>query len=317
MPLSVVEETIIQAVDQVGPSVVTVATTQVARDAWLRPFPVEGMGSGVIVSDDGLIVTNHHVVRGARTAEVRLPDGRRERATYVGGDPTSDLALLRIDASGLSPAKLGDSDALRVGQFAIAIGSPFGQLLNGPTVTVGVVSALHRTLQSDRGVIDDVIQTDAPINPGNSGGALLDSSGRVIGINTAIISQAQGIGFAIPINHVKHVVEQVLRHGRVVRSWIGIQGVTLDTSTAGRLNIPEEEGVLVLGVVPGGPADRAGLREGDVVTHVGDQALSKMEALRVVLDRSAPGRSIELRIRRRGGGRKVTVDLEERLEVAR
>lgn len=211
MPLTQFEESITGVVDRVGPSVVTITTMQLARDQFLRPFPLEGVGSGVLVDEQGIIVTNHHVVNGARRATVHYGDGRRVEAKHLGGDPDADIAVLGVPRPGLPAVPMADSTKLRVGQLAIAIGSPYGQMLNGPTVTAGVVSALHRRLESPRGVIEDLIQSDAPINPGNSGGPLLDSSGRIIGINTAIIPYAQGIGFAVPSHTAKRVLDGVVQ----------------------------------------------------------------------------------------------------------
>jgi S1-C subfamily serine protease len=310
MPLTQLEETITHVVDAVGPSVVTISTMQVARDQYLRPFPMEGIGSGVLIDADGLIVTNHHVVNGTGKATVHLSDGRSVEARYVGGDAEYDVALLRIPRPGLPAAALGDSNTLRVGQLAIAIGSPFGQILGGPTVTTGVVSALHRRLQSQRGVIDDLIQSDAPINPGNSGGPLLNSSGEIIGINTAIIPFAQGIGFAVPVQIVKEVRDQILAYGHVRRPWIGISAVTHSAALARQNNIDYSPGALVFNVEDDSPAHEAGVREGDLIREVGDVPIDSVEGLKHALGSHALGSKVSLRIVR--GGRIVRVNVVPR-----
>ena len=312
MPLNQLEEAITKVVEDVGPSVVTISTVQVARDQFLRTFPIEGIGSGVILAEDGLIVTNHHVVRNARRAEVTLQDGRRFEADYVAGNPESDLALLRIPAKGLRAAPMGDSGALRVGQLAIAIGSPFGQVLNGPTVTVGVVSALHRNLAGPGAVIEDLLQTDAPINPGNSGGALLDSQGRIIGINTAIIPQAQGIGFAIPIHRVQALLQDAKADPNRDRPWLGIGGITLSPFVAKQNDIADERGVAVFSIEPGSPAASAGLRERDVIVGLEGQMLHSVEQLKSKIASKRPGDGVQLDLRREGRLRKLLVPLASR-----
>lgn len=312
IPLTQIEEAVTGVVDRVGPSVVTIATVQMARDQYWRAFPIEGVGSGVIVSNDGLLVTNHHVIRNARTAKVALRDGREFEATYIGGDPESDLAILRIPAKNLPAAQLGDSDALRVGQLAIAIGSPFGNMLDGPTVTVGVVSALRRTLQSPGGNMEGLVQTDAPINPGNSGGPLLDSSGKIIAINTAIIPHAQGIGFAVPVNRVRQVLDQVRDHGRVMRPWLGIAGVTLTPKIAKEHGLDPPGGVLVFQVDAGSPAARAHLEQGDVLRSFDNKPLKDVTELRERIASLPPGAIVELGYERYGEPRRVSVTLRER-----
>lgn len=296
MPLTEHEKTITGVVERATPSVVGITTVEILRDARYRPFPREGIGSGVILSGDGLIVTNHHVVRDARAARMALSDGRRLEARLVGGDPESDLALLRVEANDLVPARLADTSALQVGQTAIAIGNPYGQILDGPTVTVGVVSALHRTLRLDGGSMDDLLQTDAPINPGNSGGALLDTEGRVIGINTAIIPYAQGIGFAVPSNLVQQVAKDLLAHGRVRRPWLGVYGITLTPRIARRHDLRTDRGVLVLDVEPDSPADLSGLRNGDVLTQIGAQRIASVDDLRRLVAARQPEEALPLHI---------------------
>jgi len=243
----------------------------------------EGSGSGVLVTPDGFLLTNNHVVQGNEHVRVRLGDGTELAGRVVGADPWTDLALVQAASSGLPFATLGDSGKLRVGQLVVAVGSPFGF---ESTVTAGVISALSRTLRSITGhLVDNVIQTDAALNPGNSGGPLVDSQGRVIGINTAIIRPAQGICFAIPVNMAKHILPQLMQHGRVVRGYLGLhaRNVPVPAVVVRRLGLPAATGVEVIGVEPDGPADQAGLEEEDVVVALGDQPITSVDDLHKLL----------------------------------
>jgi len=259
------------AVDRVSPSVVNVEVHHAApqqasgRARSGEPRERRGGGSGFVFTPDGLILTNSHVVHDATRIEVTLPDGRRAPAHTIGDDPATDLAVIRIDASGLQAVPLGDSQQLRPGQMAIAIGNPYGFQ---STVTAGVISALGRSLRSYSGrLIEDVIQTDAALNPGNSGGPLVDSRGQVIGVNTATILPAQGICFAIGINTAKFVASRLLRDGRIRRSYIGVsaQTVPIHRRVIRFYNLERETGVVVVGIEDRSPARTAGLREGDVI----------------------------------------------------
>src|SRR3984957_14969110 len=259
------------AVEKVSPSVVNIEVHQSAgRTRSGEERERRGGGSGFVFTPDGLILTNSHVVHEARRIEVTVADRRRMPASLIGDDPASDLAVIRIDEPridepGLTAASLGDSQRLRVGQVAIAIGAPYGFQ---STVTAGVVSALGRSLRSYSGrLIDDVIQTDASLNPGNSGGPLVDSAGRVVGVNTATILPAQGICFAIGINTAKFVASRLLRDGRIRRSYIGVsaQTVPVHRRVVRFYDLPKETGALVLSVEESSPAQRAKLREGDVI----------------------------------------------------
>jgi S1-C subfamily serine protease len=238
-----------------------------------------GSGSGILFTPDGFLLTNHHVVGGHREVRVRLSDGRELNGEVVGADPWTDLAIVQASSSGLPYAGFGDSAKLRVGQLVVAIGSPLGF---ESTVTAGVVSALSRTLRSITGhLVDNVIQTDAALNPGNSGGPLVDSKGRVIGINTAVIPAAQGICFAIPINMAKHILPQLMQHGRVVRGYLGIhaQNVPIPQHLLRQHNLGQQTGVGVLNVEEGSPADQAGILEEDVLIALGDQPIPDVDAL--------------------------------------
>ncbi|GBD29252.1 Putative serine protease HhoB [bacterium HR32] len=266
------ESVVIQVVEKVRPSVVNIQTRGFAPDFFGQLFPQEGAGSGVIVSEDGYILTNNHVIRNATQIRVRLLDGTELEGRVVGTDPPSDLAVIKVDPRGrrLPAAELGDSHALRVGQLAIAIGNPFGL---GSTVTVGVVSALNRSIQVPGFVIDNLIQTDAAINPGNSGGALVNSAGQVVGINTAIIPQAQGIGFAIPSSVARSVMEQLIRTGTVQRPFFGVAYVEVTPELAQAYGLAADHGVLVQQVVPGSGAEAAGLRPLDIVVEMGGRRI--------------------------------------------
>jgi S1-C subfamily serine protease len=242
-----------------------------------------GSGSGVFFTPDGFLLTNHHVVRGAERVRVRLSDGRELSGRVVGEDPWTDLAVVQAAVGGVPHAELGDSAKLRVGQLVVAIGSPLGF---ESTVTAGVVSALGRTLRSITGhLVDAVIQTDAALNPGNSGGPLVDSRGRVIGINTAVIQPAQGICFAIPINMAKHILPQLMQHGRVVRGYLGLhaRNVPVPPAMVRLHKLPNKTGVEVMAVEEGAPASDAGLEEEDVIVSLGDQPTATVDDLHKLL----------------------------------
>jgi S1-C subfamily serine protease len=294
---------VIHAVERASPSIIGVRRGRRGRaDAF------DGAGSGVLFTTDGFALTNNHVVRDADRIEASLHDGRMIEADLVGADPDTDLALIRLRTSQLPPAELGDSDRLKVGQLAIAIGNPLGLQA---TVTAGVVSALRRTLRGESGrLIEDVIQTDAALNPGNSGGALVDSHGCVIGINTAVISGAQGICFAVPINTANRIIPELMRDGHVVRGWLGVAGQSqgLARPLVRRLNLEEEAGVLAVQVVPGAPADRAGLRAGDVILALKGEATPSVDATHRILSRDTIGKKVPMVVLRDGA--KVTLELK-------
>jgi S1-C subfamily serine protease len=293
------------AVERVSPSVVNIEVHQAVpgtgRARAGEPRERRGGGSGFIFTPDGLILTNSHVVHDAKRIEVTLSDGRRMPASAIGDDPASDLAVIRLDEPrveepGLTAAALGDSQQLRVGQVVIAIGTPYGFQ---STVTAGVVSALGRSLRSYSGrLIDDVIQTDAALNPGNSGGPLVDSAGRVVGVNTATILPAQGICFAIGINTAKFVASRLLRDGRIRRSFIGVSAQTtpVHRRVVRFYDLPKETGVVVISVEENSPAKRAGLREGDVIVALEGQPLAGVDDLHRVLTDMRVGVSCSLTV---------------------
>jgi len=271
-------------VERVSPSVVNIEVHQSAgRTRSGEPHERRGGGSGFVFTPDGLVLTNSHVVHDASRIEVTFADGRRMPATAIGDDPASDLAVVRVDGPGLTAAALGDSQQLRVGQLVVAIGNPYGFQ---STVTAGVVSALGRSLRSYSGrLIDDVIQTDAALNPGNSGGPLVDSVGRVVGVNTATILPAQGICFAIGINTAKFVASRLLRDGRIRRSYIGVsaQTVPIHRRVVRFYDLAKESGALVLSVEEKSPAQRAGVREGDVIVTLEGHPVAGVDDLHRVL----------------------------------
>lgn len=298
---------VVGAVEEVGPAVIGVSARGRVEPAPRGRRPPGGQGSGFIFAPDGFALTNSHVVAGAAGLEVMLADGRQVDASLVGDDPDTDTAVLRVEAGGLPVARLGDSHTLRAGQLAIAIGNPFGFR---STVTAGVVSALGRTLRSVTGrLIDDVIQTDAALNPGNSGGPLVSSRGEVVGINTAVILPAQGICFAVGINTVKSVVSQLLRHGRVRRGLLGIvgQNLPLHPGSARRHGLEAPRGILVQSLEPGGPADRAGVKPGDIIVGFDGQPVGGIDDLHRMLLEERIGRAAPLAVLRGGRRQEVVV----------
>jgi S1-C subfamily serine protease len=290
---------VVSAAETVSPSVAKIEVTQTAGARNGESRERQGGGSGFIFTPDGLVLTNSHVVHDATRIQVSLPDGRQLPAHLIGDDPATDLAVIRIDAPNLAAVELGDSQKLRVGQLAIAIGNPYGFQY---TVTAGVVSALGRSLRSYSGrMIDDVIQTDASLNPGNSGGPLVSSDDKVIGVNTATIMGAQGLCFAIGINTAKFVASRLLQQGRIRRAYIGVeaQTVPLHRRIVRFYDLPRETGVMVIGVEPGSPAQKAGLREGDVIIVLGDQPVAGIDDLHRLLTDTQVGVTNHLTVVRR------------------
>ena len=309
-----------------APSVVNVVTTTVSYDFFLQPVPGKGAGSGVIVDSQGHIVTNYHVIEGARTLDVTFSDGSRYAASIVGVDPDEDLAVLKTDApvGKLKPVEFADSSRLKVGQKALAIGNPFGL---DRTLTVGIISSLGRTMRAVNGrLIRDIIQTDAAINPGNSGGPLLDGDGKLVGVNTAIFSPVGGsigIGFAIPSNTVKKALGPLIAKGYVERAWLGIAGQNIDAEDAKRLGLPTP-GILIADVFRASPAEKAGLKGavrnvrignlivsagGDLITAVNGEKVETMEAFNAMMDGQNVGDVITITVVRDGR----SIDVKARL----
>jgi S1-C subfamily serine protease len=303
--LDAYSQAVVQAVELVGPSVVTIERR--GRDArgpqrgrgGNRDERSGGHGSGFIFTPDGLILTNSHVVHGAHGLDVSLPDGRRMVASVIGEDPDTDLAVIRVPASDLPALKLGDSRAIKVGQLVVAIGNPLGF---HATVTAGVVSARGRSLRSQSGrLMDDIIQTDAALNPGNSGGPLVNSRGEVIGVNTAVISGAQGLCFAIAANTVQFVAGRLIRDGRIRRSYVGVAGQ--NTPVARQFvrfySLPASSGILVASIEPGSPAAVSGLQEGDVIIAFAGQPVDGIDQLHRLLGEERIGIATPVTVIRR------------------
>ena len=310
--------------EQVKPAIVQITSRQLALDIFNQPIPQTGVGSGVIYDRGGYILTNNHVVANADRLTVALPDGRSFDGKLVGADPDTDLAVLQIQGSNLPVAELGDSSQLAVGDWVVAIGNALA-LPGGPTVTVGVVSALGRTVQEpgDQSgtagpFLYDLIQTDAAINPGNSGGALVNLMGQVVGINTLVAGmaepgvQAQGIGFAIAINTAKPIAQQLVATGRVAHPFLGIEYTLLTPAIASRLGIQDGQGLVIVRVVAGSPADRAGLKRLDVIRGIDGQPITSESTLGRVLSTHKPGDVVTLSVRRGGQTMDVRVTLGER-----
>jgi serine protease Do len=277
--MAITEEDMIRIIEEIGPSVVNINTVKLVHDAYMNVVPLRGMGSGVVIDGQGHIITNNHIVEGSEGIEVTLFDGRKFQGSLVGTDQTSDIAVVKVDAEKMPAAKLGDGTPLRVGQTAIAIGNPFGFFLQGPTVTVGVISALNRTIQAEKGIFENLIQTDAHINPGNSGGPLVNTSGAVIGINSANIPFAQGIGFSIPIMAARHIADELIQNGKVVRPWLGILGVGVNPQISQYYHLPVDKGILVTRVFEGSPADNAGIAAGDMILSADNKEMNDMDLL--------------------------------------
>jgi len=297
---------IIDSVKKVTPAVVSITTSQNVLDFFGRTIQEQGGGTGFIVTNDGLIMTNKHVAEAGTSLSVLTADGKDYQAKVVAEDPTNDLAILKIDASGLPVVDLGNSDDLQIGQWVIAVGNALGQLQN--TVTVGVISARERQLTAGGGgtqeQLNNMLQTDAAINSGNSGGPLVNLAGQVIGINTAIASNAQNIGFAIPINQAKKALDSYKKSGKIIKPFLGVRYVTVNKEIARAQKLSVDYGALLVGtddqsaVVAGSPADKAGLKDGDIILEINGQKISENHPLAAIIAGYQPGNEIELKILR-------------------
>ena len=301
-----------EILSKVEPAVVSIRTRTLSLGDFLKPVPGEGAGTGFVIGSDGVIVTNNHVVTGAQSIEVVFADDRKMPARVLGKDPTTDLAVVKVDASGLSTANLGDSDALKVGDDVVAIGNALA-LEGGPTVTRGIVSAENRTITAENGVrLEHVIQTDTAINPGNSGGPLVNSAGEVVGINTAVAGDAQNIGFSIAITPAKPIIDE-LRQGTVrTRPFLGVKMFSLTPAIATELGLKTDKGALVADVTAGSGAELAGLRNGDVITAIDGKEVKAAEDVTAAVGAHKPGDQIKLTYRRGDDTTDVDVKLGER-----
>lgn len=305
------EDVLVGAVDKASKSVVNIASVRMMHDYFFRVFPVEGVGSGVVIDESGHILTNNHVIDDAERLKVTFPDGRVLRGKVVGADEATDLAVIKVEPDGPLPvAPLGDSSSLKAGQIAIAIGNPFG-LTGGPTVTAGIISSLNRSIQSRTGVLE-LIQTDAAINPGNSGGPLVNTKGEVIGINTAKMPYAQGIGFAVPINTAKAILKVLVEKGRVSRPWIGVTSVKVTPQVARYYGLPAASGALVAGVEPYSPADDAGLRKGDIIEEIDGTKVEDPTEVASHVRSKKPGSKVTITVNRYGRQLQTGVEVDER-----
>jgi S1-C subfamily serine protease len=272
------ESAVLEVIEKVSKSVVNINTVRLLHDFYYQVHPIQGMGSGVIFDAQGYVLTNNHVIEGAEKIDVTLPSSEVLKGKRVGACVSDDIAIVKVDSKNLPTAEFGNSDELRVGQTVFAIGNPFG-LQGEPTVTKGVISAVKRTIRSERGLIEDLVQTDASINPGNSGGPLVDVKGRIVAINTAIVPFAQGIGFAIPVNHAKRCADEIIQHGKVMRPWLGVSGLTISPEIASYYRLPVDKGALVTEVWSESPAEKAGMEKGDIIVGFGDKAISSVDEL--------------------------------------
>lgn len=305
MQLKALENEVTEAVEKVNGSVVTVNNRGYRVTEWGAPFPVEGQGSGIVISPSGYVITNFHVVNGAQSIEVRTSDGGEFKASFIGGDPATDIAVIKIREHGLPYASLGDSDSLKVGQFVVAFGNALG-LPGKPSVSLGVISATGRPMPHADFIPEGLIQTDAAINPGNSGGPLCTLEGEVVGINSSMIPFAQGIGFAIPVNVAKRIMEQILENGRVVRPWLGISGISINGNIARRG--PVDHGVLVVRVTRGSPSYYSGLMQNDIIVSLNGEETADMRDLLSRLSSLEIGKSAQIGLIR--NGRKLEKEIE-------
>ena len=306
------EDLIVNAVQNVSKAVVNIASVRLVQDQLYRVFPAEGIGSGVIIDERCHLLTNNHVVEEARRLKITLTDGRIFNGIVKGTHEATNLAVVQLDSTETLPfATLGNSDILKIGQIVIAIGNPFG-LTGGPTVTAGIISSLNRKIQFDKGVLE-LIQTDAAINPGNSGGPLVDTSGEVIAINTAKMPYAHGIGFAVPINIAKSVVNELIQNGRVInRPWIGISYVKITRQLAQYYRLPTTEGVLIANVEPHSPADYAGLRKGDIIEAIDGKRIDDTVEISLNLRKKNISDKIMMSVNRYGQRFEVLVQPQNR-----
>ena len=321
------EELLVNAIEKVSKNVVNIASVRMVTDELLRIFPIEGVGSGIAIDNQGHILTNYHVVDHARRLKVTLYDGRTFNAKVIGIDKLTDLAVLKIEhdsnnssnnnnnnnpdnkaIDSIPSAELGDSDNLKVGQIVIAVGNPFG-LTGGPTVTTGIISSLNRNLEFEDGVLE-LVQTDAAINPGNSGGPLVNTNGEVIAINTAKIPYAHGIGFAVPVNTAKTILQQLIKNGKVTRPWLGITTIKITSRIARYYRLPTNEGALVVKVEEYSPASDSGIRPGDIIEEIDEKRIEEITELSSRIKHKNVNEQTLLSVNRYGRRFTISVTLE-------
>ena len=324
--ISINEDTLISAIEKVTKNVVNIASVRMVTDELLRIFPIEGVGSGILIDNHGHILTNYHVVDHARRLKVTIYDGKTFNAKVIGTDKLTDLAVLKIEFDSNSSnninnnnsninrldtipsAELGDSDSLRVGQIAIAVGNPFG-LTGGPTVTTGIISSLNRNIEFEDGILE-LVQTDAAINPGNSGGPLVNTNGEIIAINTAKIPYAHGIGFAVPVNTAKTILQELIQYGKVNRPWLGVSTIKITSRIASYYRLPTNEGALVVKVEEYSPAADAGIRQGDIIEEIDEKRIEEITELSSRIKKKKVNEKTLLSVNRYGRRFDISVTLE-------
>lgn len=324
--ISINEDTLISAIEKVTKNVVNIASVRMVTDELLRIFPIEGVGSGILIDNQGHILTNYHVVDHARRLKVTIYNGKTFNAKVIGTDKLTDLAVLKIEFDSNSPnninnnnsnintldtipsAELGDSDSLRVGQIAIAVGNPFG-LTGGPTVTTGIISSLNRNIEFEDGILE-LVQTDAAINPGNSGGPLVNTNGEIIAINTAKIPYAHGIGFAVPVNTAKTILQELIQYRKVNRPWLGVSTIKITSRIASYYRLPTNEGALVVKVEEYSPAADAGIRQGDIIEEIDEKRIEEITELSSRIKKKKVNEKTLLSVNRYGRRFDISVTLE-------
>ena len=305
------EKNVLDIVERVSKSVVNISTIRLVYSMFYQMVPVKGVGSGTIIGEEGYVLTNNHVIQDAERMNVTLWDGKVLKAKLEGSCTAHDTAVVKMEKKGdFTVAEIGDSDKLRVGQRVYAIGNPFG-LSGGPTVTSGVISAVKRTIDSERGLLENLVQTDAAINPGNSGGPLVDLEGKVVAINTAIVPFAQGIGFAIPINSAKQCSDEIVEKGISARPWLGIVGLSLTEEIARYYDLPVDKGVVLTRIMEGSPAERGGLLVGDIIVKLDNKPVPHIEDLSREIHERKVGSKMRVSVFRNGKERVLEVTLSQ------